>query len=61
MSESKSRLAFWGVIVVVVLGLLDWLNRPAEEIDKASEKVEKAVPAKPQGLTVKALTVMVGD
>jgi membrane fusion protein (multidrug efflux system) len=61
LSESKNRLAFWGVIVVVVLGLLAWLNRPAEEIDKASEKVEKAVPAKPQGLPVKALPVMVGD
>ena len=61
MSESKSRIAFWGVIVVVVLGLFAWLNRPAEELDKTPKKVEQAAPAKPQGLPVKALPVLVGD
>ena len=60
MSESKNRLAFWGVIVVIVLGLFAWLNRPAEVVDKASEKVEQAAPAKPQGLPVMASPVLVG-
>lgn len=61
MSESKSRLAFWGVIVVVVLGLFAWLNRPSEELDKTPEKSEQAAPAKPRGLPVQAVPVLVGD
>lgn len=61
MSKTKSRLAFWGVIVVVVLGLFAWVNRPVEEVGKTPEKVEQAAPSKPQGLPVKALPVLVGD
>ena len=59
--ENKSRLAFWAVILATVLGLFAWLNRPAGEIEIAPEVVEQAAPAKPQGLPVQAIPVIVGE
>ena len=59
--ENKSRLAFWAVIQATVLGLFAWLNRPAGEVENAPEAVEQAAPAKPQGLPVQAIPVIVGE
>ena len=59
--ENKSRLAFWAVILATVLGLFAWLNRPAGEVENAPEAVEQAAPAKPQGLPVQAIPVIVGE
>ncbi len=61
MLETKSRLAFWAVILAAVLGLFAWLNWPAGEVENAPEAVEQAAPDKPQGLPVQAIPVIVGE
>ena len=61
MLETKSRLAFWAVILAAVLGLFAWLNWPAGEVENAPEAVEQATPDKPQGLPVQAIPVIVGE
>ena len=58
--ESKRRLAVWGLILVALAAVFVWLNWPAEQ-PVAAEKTEKAAPAKPRGLPVKASSVLVGD
>jgi len=59
--KTKSRLAFWVVILAAVLGLFVYLNWPFGEVENTPEKVEQAAPAKPQGLPVQAVPVIVSD
>tara|TARA_B110000483_G_scaffold98783_1_gene121176 strand:+ start:3817 stop:4902 length:1086 start_codon:yes stop_codon:yes gene_type:complete len=59
--EIKSRFVFWAVILVALLGLFAWMNWPTQEVGNLPEKVEQAAPAKPQGLPVQAVPVIVGE